>query len=425
MSQSSERYIIHVDMDAFFAAVEQRDNPELRGKPVIVGGDAKKRGVVSTCSYEARAYGVRSAMPSRTARRLCPHAVFLPVNMQKYKRVSAELMEILKDSLAVMEQVSVDEAFLDVTERVDSFDSAAALAQGIKESIRKATGLTASVGVANNKFLAKVASDLDKPDGLTVIRPEESHQILDPLPVSRIWGVGKVVEKKLNDMGIRTIAELLALPRKELEETFGNFGDRLYRLARGEDDSEVITHRERKSISSETTFDVDVADISTLNRVLGKLCGSVTARLRALSLKAKTVTVKVRFADFTSVTRSKSVTALLDDAGEVYELASALLADACGFCGQETNGKLRREKVRLVGVRISNLGKEAAQMDLFSDERKKTEAIARIVGGIRGRFGKDSIVSGRSIRAEKNRRIARREGRRAQTRLRETENSSL
>ena len=410
MPHSSERYIIHVDMDAFFAAVEQRDNADLRGKPVIVGGDPKKRGVVSTCSYEARAYGVRSAMPSRTAYRLCPHAVFLPVNMKKYKRVSGQIMEILRKVSPVMEQVSVDEAFLDVTGQAGSFDSAAALARRVKKAIRDATGLTASAGVANNKFLAKVASDISKPDGLSVIRPEESQHTLSPLPVSRIWGVGKVIEKKLDGMGIHTIGDLLRIPGSDLEETFGKHGSQLYRLARGQDYSEVITHRQRKSISRETTFDVDVADISTLTFALEKMCRSLAERLHALSLKAKTVTVKVRFADFTTITRSKSVSVFLDDPGVIYTLASALLAAACGFSPQEGKEKLPGKRVRLVGVSLSNLRREVGQMDLFSEDRKKAEAVARIVGGIRERFGKDSIVSGLSIRHEGKLRTAPREG---------------
>jgi len=410
MSSPFERYIIHVDMDAFFAAVEQRDDPAIRGKPVIVGGDPKKRGVVSTCSYEARAYGVRSAMPSRTACRLCPNAVFLPVNMEKYKRVSAEVMEVLRNVSPIMEQVSVDEAFLDVTKRAGSFDLAEALARAIRRDIRKVTGLTASVGVANNKFLAKVASDLNKPDGLAVIRPEESQKILNHLPVSRIWGVGKVVQAKLESMGVRTIEELLATSGNTLQEKFGNLADRLYRLARGQDNSEVITHRRRKSISKETTFDVDVADIPTLAVVLEKLCQSLAERLRSLSLKARTVTTKVRFADFTTVNRSTSVTLFLDDGAAIYSLAWALLAGACGFSGQEGKAELPGKKVRLVGVSVSNLRKEVGQMDLFSEERKKAEAIARIVGGIRERFGKDSIVRGRGIPQKGNRRRRRPEG---------------
>ncbi len=403
MPHSSQRCIIHVDMDAFFAAVEQRDNPALRGKPVIVGGDPDKRGVVSTCSYEARAYGVRSAMPARTAKRLCPDAVFLPVNMKKYKRVSQEVMEILKKVSPVIEQVSVDEAFLDVTERADSIDSAAALARKIKQEIENATGLTASVGVAANKFLAKVASDLDKPNGLTVIRPEDVEKTLNPLPVSRIWGVGKVVQSKLEDMGIRTIEELLRLRRSELEDTFGKFGGQLYRLARGEDDSEVVMHRRRKSISNETTFEVDVDDVAVLTSVLERLCRSVAEELRSLSLKARTVTTKVRFADFETLTRRRTLPIRVDDAKEIQEVAWPLFADACGLPSDQQGGEVPGRKVRLVGVGVSHLGRQTGQMDLFSDERRKAEAKSRIVGGIRERFGEDSIDIGRGLSNERNR----------------------
>jgi DNA polymerase-4 len=393
MVQSPERYIVHVDMDAFFAAVEQRDNPDLKGKPVVVGAHPKKRGVVSTCSYEARAYGIRSAMPSRTAYRLCPHAVFLPVNMKKYRRVSSRIMEILRNVSPVMEQVSVDEAFLDVTGQAASFDSAALLARQIKERVKKATGLTASVGVADNKFLAKLASDLNKPDGLTVIRRDACREILAPLPVSKIWGVGNVAEKKLGELGIHTIGELLGIPRPLLEETFGKFGSHLYRLARGEDDSEVVTEHEAKSVSSETTFEVDVDDVSTVNVALEKMCATVARRLRSDSLKAKTVTLKVRFQDFTTITRSRSVSSYLDDAKGIFAVASGLLAAACEVSGR---GNFKR-KVRLVGVAASNLRRQAEQMDLFSQDRKKTDAIAKIVQDVRDRFGKESIVTGRSI----------------------------
>jgi DNA polymerase-4 len=396
-------------MDAFFAAVEQRDNPELKGRPVIVGGDPNKRGVVSTCSYEARAYGVRSAMPSRTARRLCPQAVFLPVDMKKYARVSGQIMDILKNISPVVEQVSVDEAFLDVTERTESLDSVAGLARRIKNEIRKATGLSASVGVAGNKFLAKIASDLDKPDGLTVIRPEETGRILRPLPVSRLWGVGKVTQTKLNSMGIRTVADLLTVPESELEETFGKFGGLLYRLARGQDDSEVVARRPRKSISSEITFPADIADISTLVRSLETLCRNVAGRLHALSLKARTVTVKVRFADFSTVTRSKSIASPVDDEASLFRLASVLLAESCRLSAREEKQKLLDRKVRLVGVAVSNLHKDVGQIDLFSEERKKAEALARIVGGIRERFGEDSIVSGRGLRPPEECPMSRRE----------------
>jgi len=300
------RYIIHVDMDAFYASVEQLDNPKFIGKPVIVGGDPKGRGVVSAASYEARKFGVHSAMPMVQAVRLCPHATVLPVRMKRYVQVSKEIHAILERFTPLIEPVSLDEAFLDVTGSLQLFGSAEKIGRDIKHQIKEQLGLVASVGIAANKFLAKLASDLDKPDGFVVITEENKQQILDPLPVSKIWGVGKVMEKALKSKGINTIGQLRKAPVEILHSIFGDHTPHMLRLAQGIDNREVESSREAKSVSSEQTFATDITDKDILLNVLLNQVEDVAQRLRTDNLEARTITLKFRYDNFRTITRSNT-----------------------------------------------------------------------------------------------------------------------
>lgn len=288
--------IIHVDMDAFYAAVEVRDNPELAGKPVIVGGSAGQRGVVSTASYEARKFGVHSAMPAVTARRLCPQGIFLPVRMSHYAQVSRQIQEVFHRYTPLVEPLSLDEAFLDVTGSEGLFGSTREIASKIKADILKEVRLVASVGVAPCKFVAKVASDFGKPDGYIVVEEGKVQEILDPLPVGRIWGVGKVAGKEFHHLGIETIGQLRQMALAEVEKQFGRWGQQFWELANGIDDRKVVPDREAKSISHETTFATDISDMEVLRAVLLELTEQVAWRLRRHELRGKTVQLKVRYA---------------------------------------------------------------------------------------------------------------------------------
>ena len=344
--RTAMRRILHIDMDAFFAAVEQRRRPELSGKPVVIGGqgDPSSRGVVSTANYEARRYRVHSGMPLRTAYNLCPQAVFLPVDYEAYSRISTIIKEILRGISPIMEDVGIDEAFLEIT---DMDDSDEAVARRIKEGIREKTGLTCSVGIAPNKLLAKIASDMQKPDGVTIIREGDIESRLWPLAVRKLYGVGPKTEASLTAMGIETIGQLAAMPLDTLVERFGNsYGSYLYDASRGLDDSPLVTHWEPKSISRETTFQEDVKNWQTIARTLADLAREVTADLQGHRYRAKTVTIKIRFADFTTFTRALTVPDYTDSEEEIRKAAFACLKRI----------ELDR-KVRLVGVRVSSLEK--------------------------------------------------------------------
>ena len=295
--------ILHVDLDAFFAAVEQRDRPELRGRPVIVGGDPQARGVVSAASYEARAFGVHSAMPLRTASALCPDGAFLPVDGAKYRRESGRVMEVLGRFTPLLEQVSIDEAFLDVAGSERLFGPPEAIARRIRAAVRDEIGLTASVGVATTKLVAKIASDLRKPDGLVVVPPGEEAAFLAPLPIRRLWGVGEQTRLVLAEHGVRTIGDLAELPVDVLVRRLGAHGATLHDRARGIDPSPVTGDVAAKSVSHEHTFDVDTADAEVIERTLLALSEGVASRLRAGGVRAATVQVKVRDSNFHTVTR--------------------------------------------------------------------------------------------------------------------------
>ena len=369
------RKIIHVDMDAFFASVEELDNPTIRGKAVIVCGGLTGRGVVSSAAYGARKFGVKSAMPVFRARKLCPHGIFLEGRMERYMEVSLQLMRILKDFTPLVEPVSVDEAFLDVTEVASAsgglppkdFAGAEEVGRQIKERIKEETGLTASVGVATNKFLAKVASGMRKPDGFMVIREEEKEKILKDLPVSEILGVGKVMEKALQEMGIHTIGQMWPVSLAELAERFGKFGRSLYYLSRGIDDTPVVTEWEPKSVGRSSTFERDIKDLRVIRRQLYDLTEDVVRQLKEMDLRAKTITIKVRYSNFQTITRSITIVTPADLLSTIWHHADILLRERV---------ELKDRAVRLVGVSLSNLVQTPAveQLHLFEEGAGLEEA---------------------------------------------------
>ena len=374
-------------MDAFFAAVEERDNPDLRGKPVIVGAGPHERGVVAAASYAARKFGVHSAMPSRTAYKLCPHGIFVQPHMKKYSQASKQIMAILETFTPLVQPLSIDEAFLDVTGSLELFGDARTIAQRIKADIRAQTGLTASVGVAPNKFLAKLGSDLNKPDGLTVITEANKVELLAPLPVAKIWGVGKVTEKRLRDLGLQTIGDIQRMPLAELRLHCGNLADHLRALALGEDDRELELDGESKSISSEHTFDVDTADLDQIKKCLLEQCDEVGTRLRQEKLAARTVQLKLRYADFTTLTRRRTLAQPTQDEMLLYEVAGQLLL------AEDITG----QRIRLIGVGGSNLVSPEDQRDLFDHDAEKRARLATAVDALRAKLGTKSIKRGTAL----------------------------
>ena len=339
-----KRRIIHIDMDAFFAAVEEKKNPALTGKPVVIGGggNPNKRGVVSTANYEARKYGIHSAMPLRTAHKLCPHAIFLPVDYEAYSAVSQQFKSVLLFITPVMENAGIDEVFLDVTELSET---AEIIASKIKTGIKEKTGLTCSIGIAPNKLLAKIASDMRKPDGLTILNETDIENQLWPLPIRKLYGIGPKTEEHLKNIGIDTIGQLAASPLETLIEHFGNsYGQYLYDASRGIDDSPLITHWEPKSISRETTFQEDVKNWQVIARTLAELTREVVADMQDSGYQAKTITIKIRFGDFQTLTRAKTMADYTDAEEEIRKAAFACLKRV------DLN-----KRVRLIGVRATNL----------------------------------------------------------------------
>lgn len=359
------RKIIHIDMDAFYASVEQRDNPSLQGKPVIVGGSPDSRGVVSAASYEARAFGVHSAMPTVRAIKLCPAAVLLKPRMSHYVAVSRQLMEIYRGYTDLIEPLSLDECFLDVTENKKDIPYASDLARELKVVIRSELDLTASAGVAPNKFLAKVASDLQKPDGLVVVKPHMVKAFLKDLPVEKIWGVGRVTAERIHQLGISTIGQLAKEPEEKLVASFGKAGSFFHRLAKGEDDRPVQPHLKRKSVSQERTFSRDVADTTRLVETLQLLSEKVSGILIRKELKGSTVTLKLRYSDFTTITRSHTHPFPLSGTREILDTGLELL--------DKTEAGIR--PVRLIGIGVSNLINTAdiKQLALFDPLRMDKE----------------------------------------------------
>ncbi len=348
------RKIIHIDMDAFYASVEQRDHPSLKGKPVIVGGDPASRGVVAACSYEARKFGIHSAMSSATAHRLCPKAVFIRPRFDVYQSVSGQIRAIFCEYTDLVEPLSLDEAFLDVTRNHKGMSSATLIAREIKQKIYEQTGrLTASAGVSFNKFLAKVASDFNKPDGITVVPPEAADEFIDKLPIRKFFGVGRVTEGKMLGIGIKTGADLKKYDKKQLLRLFGKTGGYYYDIAHGLDDRPVQPNRIRKSIGKETTLAEDIDDIDRMTEILESLSFKVENSLNRRDAKGRTVTLKVKYFDFKSITRSVTVENPVESASDIMKTVRPLL--------QKTEAG--KKKVRLLGISISNFEGQASCID--------------------------------------------------------------
>jgi DNA polymerase-4 len=382
-----DRVILHVDMDAFYASVEQRDNPDLRGKPVVVGGDT--RGVVAAASYESRVFGIRSAMPMAEARRRCPDLVRVAPRMAHYQSVSREIFAVFNEFTPLVEGLSLDEAFLDVTSSRRLFGSGHNIAMAIKDRIRERTGLTASVGVAPNKLVAKIASDLDKPDGLVIVTADKVHAVLDPLPVSVIPGIGKRTLARLHAIGVHSIADLRGAPDHDLEPVFGRFTQKTRERASGTDHRPVVSSRAEKSISNEQTYDTDLSDRPAMEQQLLRLAERTAGRLRKAALSAGTVQVKIRRSDFKTFTRQRRLRPPGNGTDQIYAVARELLSEWL-----HGNPDAR---VRLLGVGCSALS-PAEQQDLFGGgDTGQASEFDRAVDEIRDRFGRDAVSRARTL----------------------------
>jgi DNA polymerase IV len=387
------RTIIHADLDAFYASVEQLDDPSLRGKPVIVGGRPGDRGVVSAASYEARAYGVFSAMPLRTAARRCPDGVFLPGRFDRYREASEQVMAIFADYTPLVEPISLDEAFLDVSATTAVFGDGETIGRQIKQRVLDEVGLVVSVGVATNKLCAKVASDLRKPDALVVVPPGEEAAFLAPLPIRRLWGVGPQVQAALTDYGVVTIGQLAATPIGTLRRRFGTFGDDLAARARGVDRGRVTVVHHAKSVGHEHTFNTDSADVGRLEATLLDLAESVASRLRRHDLAAGSVQLKLRYEGFETLTRQAPLPRQTREARVLYDTTLALLLKTI----------VPGRGVRLIGLTAINLS-EAQQLTLF-DAPDRTDRLTRSIDAVRDRFGDRAITRARLLREAPHRRF--------------------
>ncbi len=361
--QSDIRKIIHIDMDAFYASVEQRDRPELLGKPVVVGGTPQSRGVVAAASYEARKFGVHSAMPSARAFKLCPEAVFLRPRFDVYREISHEIREIFFEYTPLVEPLSLDEAYLDVSENLKAKPSATLIAKEIKNRIKSKTRLIASAGISFNKFLAKIASDMDKPDGLYLIAPDMAEQFLEELEIDNFYGVGKATKRKMESLGIKNGRDLKMLSEVDLVRHFGKSGHHYYRIVRGIDNREVKPHRIRKSIGKEKTFSQDISDIGWIHRFLRELAEKVASSMKKLNASGKTITLKARYKDFETITRSISFNYYISDASEIAEIAIRLLDET----------EVGEREVRLLGITLSTLDLDTnsigSQLELPFDDQ--------------------------------------------------------
>lgn len=394
--------IMHVDMDAFYAAIEQRDNPELKGKPVIVGGTIESRGVVSTASYEARKYGVHSAMAMTEAHRRCPDGIYLPVDMQKYRRVSRQLMEIFHRFTPDVEAISLDEAFLDLTGSQKLFGPAEEIGMEIKQLIREELQLTASVGLSYNKFLAKLASDMDKPDGFYRILPEELEEKVWPLPIRRMMGVGGKTSQMLEQMGVTTIGQLAKVNTGLLEHLLGKQGVVMHQVANGIDDRRVEPVRESKSVGRETTFPQDICEQYLLETILFTLADDVCHTLRISGLKGKTVSIKIRYPDFRSITRAVT----LEQYTSSFEPVFAAVQDLMQHNYKDGTA------VRLIGVTVSNLKKDdqiVEQQDLFQDAtaQNRQNELNKVMDKINEKYGGNTVHRARKLTGwDKNRELS-------------------
>jgi DNA polymerase-4 len=385
--KGSIKSIIHLDMDAFYPAVEVLDNPELKGKPVIVGG-GRERGVVSSASYEARKFGVHSAQPIAEAMRLCPKGIFLPVRMSRYKEVSKRIFEIFYRFTPLVEPLSIDEAFLDVTGSTRLFGNPVDIAKKIKQTVFNETGLTVSAGVAPSKFVAKIASDIDKPDGLTVVPPDRIREFLDPLPIEKMWGVGKVTQNALAGLNIRTFKELSQTPVKLLEQKFGEHGIKMHRLSMGIDEREVVPEHDAKSIGHEETFLRDIIDADEAKKELLSLANRVSRRMRGKGVTGKTVTLKVKYSDFVQITRAGTLPEPTEDSRKIYSTACSLMEKT----------EVGKRPVRLLGISVSQLSfvGQVEQLALFDENEtsKKRKDLNRALDSLCDKHGEKSIRPG-------------------------------
>lgn len=376
------RWIMHVDMDAFFASVEQRDDPALQGKPVIVCGKSR-RSVVATASYEARAFGVHSAMPLSQAKRLCPHGCFVAPRFEAYREASDAIHQVMLHYADAYEPISLDEAFLDISGMGSQYPTLGSIGRAIKEEIRSAVHLTASVGIAPNKFLAKMASDMNKPDGLCIIPYGREQEVLAPLPVRRLWGVGSVTEKKLLAAGFRTIADIQEAAPEKLSALLGNQGPLLKALSLGIDERPIISSRQVKSIGDESTYEYDLTDRPTIDREIAIHSDIVAQRLRRHDLAARTISLKIRFASFKTIMRSLS----LEEGTNLQETIDSA-------CQTLLSRIPLTEGIRLIGVTASNLSAPLSIPSLFSDKEEKRARAAKAMDSIQQKYGRKALRKG-------------------------------
>lgn len=385
-TQAKTRAIIHLDLDAFYPAVEVLDKPELKGKPVIVGG-SRERGVVSSASYEARKYGVHSAQPMATALRLCPQGIPLPVRMTRYKEISHQVFGIFRRFTPLVEPLSIDEAFLDVTGSLRLFGRPEEIAKKIREIVFRETGLTVSAGVASSKFVAKIASDMDKPDGLTIVPLDRARDFLNPLPISKMWGVGKVTREALAKLNIHTFRDLSRMPIEIMKRRFGKHGVKMHRLSMGFDDREVIPEQDVKSVGHEETFSEDIREADRARGQLLSLADRVGRRMRRMCLEGRTVTLKVKYSDFSLITRSVTLPHHTDDGSEIYKTACDLLEKTA----------VGRRPVRLLGISLSQLNTgSSGQLSLFNEKRGpgRKKELHKALDSIHEKFGEKGIRPG-------------------------------
>ena len=384
-----ERNILHIDMDAFYAAIEQRDNPDLRGLPVIIGS-RHPRSVVSTASYEARTFGVHSAMPMVKALKLCPEAICIPPNLKKYQNVSEKIMQIFNKYTDLVEALSLDEAFLDVSGSQRIFGNPRVIAQRIKENIKEQVGLTCSIGISYNKFLAKLASDLEKPNGMTVICKEDIKNKVWPLPINKMWGIGPKSSIKLEKCNIRTIGQLAQTDLNFLQNILGSWGAEVYHMANGIDNRPVVPHREAHSIGHETTFLEDTVDLEFIKMVLLDLAQEVGRRLRSQKIKGKTIVLKLRYSDFKTITRNHTLMECTDRDDLIYKIAIGLF---------KTNYD-KNKSLRLIGITVTGLttGEEHKQISLFPVENEKSNILYQALDKINSKYGEKTVTRARLVR---------------------------
>ncbi len=386
MTEARESTILHVDMDAFFASVTERDHPELKGKAVVIG--AGVRGVVTSANYEARKFGIKAAMPVGRAQRLAPHAIFIPPDHKRYSEVSEHVMEIFHSFTPLVEPISLDEAFLDVTKAKRLLGDGRAIATAIRAKVEAQEGITCSVGIASSKFIAKLASQRCKPNGILEIPDERVLTFLHPLPVSALWGVGPKTNEALVRLGLHTVGDIAQTPEQTLIRALGQAaGQSLYELAWGRDDRDVIPEEPDKSISAAETFDRDIDDPEIIAKEILRMCERASSRMRERSLFAKTITLKIRFADFTTINRSKTLPLPIDTTHEIYEIAKGLYEAL----------SIGRARIRLVGVSLENLHTDSHEQLILGARESSWRELQGGIDAAKARFGSDSVRPGRLI----------------------------